>query len=127
METRINFRRVKNCGHEDLHMLLIDIVSYLPLPLRKLPEVFGFDATKSWYPHYFNKNTNLDYVRPIPDVSYFGVEEISVTERMEFMTWYDDHKNKVFDNKLVLEKYCQDDVSLETSVPDIQTRVYRDW
>ena len=73
------------------------------MPLRKLPEAFGIEATKSWYPHYFNKNTNLDYVVPIPDVSYFGVDEMSVSERRDFMTWVDNQKNKVFDNKLVLE------------------------
>jgi len=28
------------------------------------------------------------------------------------MTWYDNQKNKVFDNKPVLEKYCQDDVTV---------------
>jgi len=76
------------------HMLFIDSVSYLPMPLRKVPEAFGLDTTKSWYPNYFNKNTNLDYVGPIPDVSYFDVDEMSVSERREFMTWYDDHKIK---------------------------------
>jgi hypothetical protein len=25
---------------------------------------------------------------------------------------YDDQKNKIFDNKLVLEKYCQDDITV---------------
>jgi len=87
------------------HMLFIDSVSYLPMPLRKVPEAFGLHTTKSWYTHYFNKNTNLDYVGPIPDVSYFGVDEMSVSERREFMTWNNDQKNKVFDNKLVLENY----------------------
>jgi len=28
------------------------------------------------------------------------------------MTWYDDEKNRVFDNKLVLEKYCRVDVTV---------------
>jgi len=94
------------------HMLFIDSVSYLPMPLRKLPEAFGISVTKSWYPHYFNTKTNLDYVGPFPDVSYFGADEMSLSERREFMTWYDDQKNKVFDNRLVLEKYCQDDVTV---------------
>ena len=101
------------------HMLFIDSVSYLPMPLCKLPEAFGLSVTKSWYWHYINKNTNLAYIGPFPDISYFGVDEIGISERREFMTWYYDQKKKVFDNKLVLEKYCQDNVSLETSVPDI--------
>ena len=89
-------------------MLFIDSVSFLPMPLRKVPEAFGLDTTKSWYPHYFNKNTYLDYVWPNPDVPYLGVNETSVSQRREFMSWYD-QKNKVFDNKLVLETYSQDD------------------
>jgi len=94
------------------HMLFIDSVSYLPMPLRKLPEAFGLSVTKYWYPHYFNTNTNVNYVGPIPDVSYFGVHEMGISERGEFMTWYVGQKNRVFDNKLVLEKYCQDDVTV---------------
>ena len=87
------------------HMLIIDSVSYLP-------EAFGLPVNKFWYPHYFNTNTNLKYVGPIPDVSYFGVDEMGISERREFMTWYDDKKKRVFDYKLVLEKYCQDDVTV---------------
>jgi hypothetical protein len=37
---------------------------------------------------------------------------MSVSERMEFMTWYNDQKNEVFDIKLDLEKYCQDAVTV---------------
>jgi hypothetical protein len=93
-------------------MLFIDSVSYLPMPLRKLPEAFGLSVTKSWYPHYFITNTNLNYVGPIPDVSYYGVHEMGISERGEFMTGYEGQKNRDFDNKLVLEKYCQDDVTV---------------
>jgi hypothetical protein len=32
--------------------------------------------------------------------------------RGEFMTWYEGQKNRVFDNKLDLEMYCQDDVTV---------------
>jgi len=108
-------------------MLFIDSVSYLPMPLRKLLEAFGLVATKSWYPHYFNKDTNLKYVGPIPDVSYFGVDEMSISERRESMTWYDDQKNKVFKNKLVLEKYCQDDVTVLRQACQIFIREFINW
>jgi len=87
-------------------------VSYMPMPLRKLPEAFGLQASKSWYPHLFNKKANLDYVRAIPDIKYYGADEISEGERREFMVWYDKEKVKVFDNRLVLEQYCQDDVNV---------------
>jgi len=31
------------------HMLFIDSISYLTMPLRKLPQALGLSATKSWY------------------------------------------------------------------------------
>jgi len=58
------------------HLVFLDSVSFLPCSLRKLSEAFGFQATKSWYPHYFNTVENLDYVWPMPDTSYYGVDEM---------------------------------------------------
>ena len=36
----------------------LDSVSYMPMPLQKLPEAFGLQASKSWYPHLFNTKAN---------------------------------------------------------------------
>jgi len=93
------------------HLVLVENVSFLPCPLRKLPEAFGLNASKSWYPHYFNTEENLDYVGPIPNVSYYGVNEMSEVERREFLVWYEGQKEAVFDNRRVLEAYSQNDVT----------------
>ena len=82
------------------------------MPLRKLPEAFGLSVTKSWYPHFFNTQANLNYVGPIPDLSQFGLDEMGESERKEFIAWNDTQKDKVFDNRHVFEQYCQDDVSV---------------
>jgi len=37
---------------------------------------------------------------------------MSETDSREFIAWYDTQKDKVFDNRHVLEQYCQDDVSV---------------
>ena len=66
------------------------------MPVRKLPDAFGLSVTKLGYPHYFNTNTNLNYVGPIPDVAYYGVDEMGVYERGEFMTWYEGRKTDFF-------------------------------
>jgi hypothetical protein len=55
------------------HLTFLDSISFLPMALRKLPEAFGLSATKSWYPHYFNTDANLDYVKPIPGIEQYGV------------------------------------------------------
>jgi len=67
------------------HLVFLGSVSFLPCHLRKLPEAFGLTASKSWYPHFFNTEENLDYVGPIPDVSYYGMNEMSEAERREFL------------------------------------------
>jgi hypothetical protein len=36
---------------------------------------------------------------------------MSASERNEFLAWYDGQKAAIFDNRRVLESYCQDDVS----------------
>jgi len=64
----MNSLKISCMGME--HLVFLDSVSFLPFPLRKLPEAFGLTDTKSWYPHYFNTEENLDYLRPLPDVWY---------------------------------------------------------
>jgi hypothetical protein len=94
------------------HIKFIDSISYLPFPLRKLAGAFGLSASKSWYPHYFNTKDNLNYVGPIPDITYYGADHMGVAERAEFLEWSEGQKSELFDNKRVLESYCQDDVTV---------------
>jgi len=96
------------------HLVFLDSVSFLPCSLRKLPEAFGLAASKTWYPHYFNTEENLDYVGAIPDASYNGANEMSESERREFYALYENQKKKgaVFDYRRVLETYCQDDITV---------------
>jgi hypothetical protein len=74
------------------HLTFLDSVSFIPCPLRKLPEAFGLSSSKSWYPHYFNTEENLDYVGSMPDVSYYGLDEMSDSERKNFLAWYEGQK-----------------------------------
>ena len=94
------------------HMVFLDSVSFLPFPLRKLPGAFGLTACKSWYRHLFTTEENLDYVGPIPDISFYGADDMGESERAEFLAWYEGQRDRVFDNRLVLETYCQDDVTV---------------
>jgi len=51
------------------HLVFLDSESFLPFPLLRQPETFGLSASKSWYPHDYNTEENLDYIGRIPDVS----------------------------------------------------------
>ena len=85
---------------------------FLPFPLRKLSSAFGLTAKISWYPHYFNTEENLHYVGSIPNVTYYGVDDMSFGEKTDFREWYESHLSVLFDNRRVMEAYCQDDVTV---------------
>jgi len=93
------------------YLVFLDRVSFLPCPLLKLPGDFWLMACKSLYPHYFKTEENLDYIGPIPDVSYYGVNEMLEEERREFVASYVSQE-PIFDNRSVLESYFHDDVTV---------------
>jgi len=109
------------------HLTFIYSISCMPCSLRKLSEAFGLTAAKSWYPHYFYTNENMNYVGEIPDVSYYGADAMSAKGRAEFLSWYEGQRSEGFDNRNALEPYCQDDLTVLRQVCIFQRRVYRDW
>jgi len=55
----------------------------------------------------------MNYVGPAPDVSCYDIDHIHEAERREFLVWYESVAKKVvFDNRRVLESYCQADVTV---------------
>ena len=94
------------------HLVFLDSVYFLPCALRKQPEAFVLQATKSWYPNYLSTEEHLYFVGSVPDILYYGVDEMSAWEREEFLVWYGSHKPELFDNRHVLEVYCQDDFTV---------------
>jgi hypothetical protein len=94
------------------HLIFLDSVSFLPCALRTLSEAFGLEASKSWYPNYFNTSANMHYVGKMPDISLYGADAMYDRERREFLQWYDCQKSLIFDNRRVLEEYCQADVTV---------------
>ena len=91
--------------------MFLDSISFLPFALRKLSDAFGLTVSISWYPHYFNTLANMDYVGKFPDLSYYGLDEMSASEREDFLAWYDGLRDELFDNRPVLAGHCQVDVS----------------
>jgi hypothetical protein len=112
MATGTDYEWDVNNVHEDGTSYISRSISFIPSPLCKLTEAFGLSSSKSWYPHYINTEENLDYVGEMPDVSYYGVDQMGEAERKDLLTCYEDQKSLVFDNKSVLEQYCQDNVTV---------------
>ena len=59
------------------HIQFLDWVFYMPMPLRKLLEAFGVQASKSWFTDYFNTKANIDNVGPMPDIKHYGADDMS--------------------------------------------------
>jgi len=56
-------------------LVFLDSVYFLPCPLRKLPEAFGFTTSETWYPHNFNTEESLNHTGAKPDDSYYDLNE----------------------------------------------------
>ena len=76
-----------------------------------MPEAYGLTASESWYPHYFNTEENLNYIGPIHDTEYYGVNDMGEEKRQDFLAWNDRQKSDLFDIRRGLKIYCQDDVT----------------
>ena len=59
-------------------------------------------------------------------MAQYGFAEMGESERKEFVSWYDVQKHRVFDNRRVLEQYCQDDVTVLRQACQIFRRDFMD-
>ena len=93
----------------------IDSLNFITAPLSSFPKTFGLtELKKGYFPHYFNKKHNQNYVGPIPSKKYFGYDQMSSSARKAFLEWYNAKKdeNYVFNFKNELREYCRSDVDI---------------
>jgi len=76
MANQTNIERLKIICMQIQHLTFIDSVSFLTMPLRKLPEAFGLSVKNHGVHIFFKTQANLNYVGPIPDMSQFGADEM---------------------------------------------------
>ena len=84
----IQFRGVK----------IIDSYIFIPLALAKCPKTFGLLELKNYFPYLFNtiSNQNAKDI-PYPDVNYYVADYMTLSNRLEFLSWFEKQKDKVFD------------------------------
>ena len=98
-----------------LSIRFIDSLNFLQMPLKSFPKTFGMnELKKGYFPHYFNKEFNKNYVGSIPSKKHYGYNQMKVDERTKFLKWYDDRvsENYVFDFQKEIIKYCRSDVDI---------------
>lgn len=129
-----------DAGHaKKTHFL--DSMHHLPGSLSDLLDGFfgkspdpNLRIRKGYFPHKFNTSENQEYVGPLPDISYYGIENIKLgsgakkfASGLELQRWHEEEsKNGPWDFQKELEKYCLQDVVglaallvvyMETSIP----------
>lgn len=91
----------------------IDSINYFQCGLSKLPELYGIEETKGYFPHFFNTVRNQQYVGPLPKKDFYGYASMTEEGREDFDEWYTSHpKNYVFDFEKEFVQYCRQDVTL---------------
>ncbi|XP_063934061.1 uncharacterized protein LOC135145859 [Zophobas morio] len=92
----------------------IDSLNFIQLPLSRFPSAFKIQGCKGYFPHYFNKSTNKNYVGTIPEKCHYGCDSMMPDERARFVNWHNEQieSNAVFDMGKEIVKYCIQDVDL---------------
>ena len=69
-----------------LSIRFIDSLNFLQMPLKSFPETFGMnELKKGYFPHYFNKECNKNYVGPILSKKHYGYSQMKPDERAKFL------------------------------------------
>ena len=98
-----------------LSIRFIDSLNFLQMSLKSFPKTFGMnELKKGYFPHYFNKECNKDYVGAIPSKKHYGYNQMKPGERAKFLKWYEERvsENYVFDFKKEILEYCRSDVDI---------------
>ena len=101
--------------HCKIKIKFIDSLNFIPMALAKFPKTFAqSELCKGYFPHFFNKDENQDYVGPIPCQDDYGVNHMKPEAREKFMTWHQEQvdNNYVFDFRHEILKYCRSDVDI---------------
>jgi hypothetical protein len=94
-------------------MKIIDSINFLQMALRKLPDAFGTsESKKGYFPHLFNTPENQDYVGPYPDAKFYDPDGMQPKDRNALLSWYNEHKDGLFNLKVELLAYCKSDVDV---------------
>ena len=98
-----------------IRIKFIDSLNFIPMALGKFPKTFAQpELCKGYFPHFFNKDANQEYVGPIPCQYEYGADFMKPEAREKFMTWHQEQveNNYVFDFRHEILKYCRSDVDI---------------
>ena len=120
--------KTKKSHQFKIRIKFIDSLNFIPMALAKFPKTFGQDELcKGYFPHFFNKDENQEYVGPIPCQDDYGVNYMKPEAREKFMTWHQEQveNNYVFDFQKEILKYCRSDVDILAKCCKLYRELFR--
>ena len=107
--------KTKKSHHLKIRIKFIDSLNFIPMALARFPKTFAQpEMCKGYFPHFFNKDENQEYVGPIPCQDDYGVNYMKPEAREKFMAWHQEQvdNNYVFDFRHEILRYCRSDVDI---------------
>jgi hypothetical protein len=100
-------------GHGKSSIKFVDSLNFLQMALKDFPKTFNIkELKKGYFPHFFNKKCNENYIGPLPAKRHYGYNQMKTKDREQFLKWYEENQNKTFDMKSEILEYCKSDVLL---------------
>ena len=93
---------------------MIDSINFLPMSLSELPRTLGEkEISKGYFPHLFNRKENHNKVFDnLPDIKFCNPDSMKPERKTEFMNWYSQHKDDLFDFNKELLRFYKSDVDI---------------
>ena len=120
--------KTKKSHQFGVRIKFIDSLNFIPMALAKFPKTFAQpEMCKGYFPHFFNKDENQEYVGPIPCQDDYGVNFMKPEAREKFMTWHQEQvdNNYVFDFRQEILKYCRSDVDILAECCKLYREMFR--
>ena len=97
----------------EYNIRFIDSISFTQQALRSFPKTFGLtELAKGYFPHAFNTVENQNYIGEYPSKEMYGYNKMIEKDKKDFDDWYYTVKDKQFDFKQEMYKYCKSDVDI---------------
>jgi hypothetical protein len=93
---------------------VIDSLNFLLMRLSDFSKAFKLTSEKGYFPHFFSKKENFDYVGTLPSPLEYGYMNMKTKERQEFLVWYQESliNGDIFNFREDIKRYCIQDVNL---------------
>jgi DNA polymerase type B, organellar and viral len=95
------------------NLKFLDSLNHVAQALETFPKTFGIkEMKKGFFPYDFNTRANQNYIGVIPDAKYYKPDEMKPEKRSEFLAWYAQQGDVVWDFQKELFAYCESDVDI---------------